>query len=221
MDEIALPYLADASYLNMNDVIHAALRRDFERLRAATAALEVGDTARVHALREAWDFIWGELHHHHITEDRLVWPFVLERDLVPRDLTDQMEAEHQRMAIACGRLSEAFRELEAQPTTAHLIALRAQLEFAVKVAEEHLVHEERDVMPVLEPHWGTPAWKVVEREMAKVSPFTAGGMMAWLQDGSDPVVHAALRRHFPAALLWAASNVFGRAYHRTVAPVWR
>jgi hemerythrin-like domain-containing protein len=212
---------SDVIHLNMNDVVHAAVRRDFVRLRAALAAVSVDDVDRVRDLRAAWEFIWGELHHHHVIEDRFVWPYVLQHGLLPADLIEQMEAEHQRMAVACGRLSVAFLDFLEKPSQARLLALRSSLEHAVQTADEHLIHEERDVMPALDDHWDAKSWRPVERQIRKVNPQLAGGMFAWLMDTDDEKVLAAIRAKFPQALLWTMSHVFGRAYHRTVAPAWR
>ena len=211
----------DGIHLTMNDIVHAAIRRDFVRLRTALAQVKVDDLERVRHLRSAWEFIWGELHHHHVIEDRYVWPYVLKYDLLPADLIEQMEAEHQRMAVACGRLSEAFYEFIAAPSSAHLIALRSQLEHAVRTAEEHLRHEEADVMPALAEHWDAKSWRPVERQIRQVNPRLAGGMFAWLLDTDDPLVGRAMEARFSKPLVWTMSRVFGRAYHRTVAPVWR
>lgn len=211
----------DVIHLNMNDIVHAALRRDFVRLRAALAAVSVVDVDRVRELRTAWEFIWGELHHHHVIEDRFVWPYVLSHGLLPRALTEEMEREHQRMAVACGRLSEAFYEFLAAPSQARLIALRSQLEHAVQTADDHLIHEEEDVMPALDDHWDAASWRPVERQIRKVNPRLAGGMFAWLLDTDDVRVRAALEDRFSAPLVWGMSRIFGRAYHRDVAPVWQ
>lgn len=212
---------SDVIHLNMNDIVHAAIRRDFVRLRASLAQVRVDDVDRVRELHTAWEFIWGELHHHHVIEDRYVWPYVLQHDLLPATLTEQMEAEHQRMAVACGRLSVAFGDFLEQPSPARLISLRSSLEHAVQTADEHLIHEEQDVMPALADHWNARSWRPVERQIRKVNPQLAGGMFAWLLDTDDVRVHRAMQARFPKPLVWTMSRVFGRAYHRTVAPVWR
>jgi hemerythrin-like domain-containing protein len=212
---------SDVIHLNMNDIVHAAIRRDFVRLRAALAEVRVEDVDRVRELHAAWEFIWGELHHHHVIEDRYVWPYVLHHDLLPRELIEQMEAEHQRMAVACGRLSVGFLDFTEAPSPARLISLRSSLEHAVQTADEHLIHEEQDVMPALDDHWDARSWRPVERQIRKVNPQLAGGMFAWLLDTDDVQVHRAMEARFPKPLVWTMSRVFGRAYHRTVAPAWR
>lgn len=211
----------DVIHLNMNDIVHSAIRRDFVRLRAALAEVRADDIERVRALRTAWEFIWGELHHHHVIEDRYVWPYVLKYDLVPPALVEQMEAEHQRMAVACGRLSVAFMDLLEAPSPTRLLALRSSLEHAVQTADEHLIHEETAVMPALDDHWDAKSWRPVERQIRKVNPQLAGGMFAWLLDTDDDRIHRTMAGRFPRVLIWTMSNVFGRGYHRTVAPVWR
>lgn len=211
----------DVIHLNMNDIVHAAVRRDFVRLRAALAAVGVDDVERVRELRAAWEFIWGELHHHHVIEDRFVWPYVLKHDLLPAALMEEMEHEHQRMAVACGRLSVAFLDFLEKPSQARLISLRSSLEHAVQTADEHLVHEERDVMPALDDHWDAKSWRPVERQIRKVNPQLAGGMFAWLLDTDDDRIRVAIQARFSRPLVWTMSRVFGRTYHRNVAPAWK
>jgi hypothetical protein len=46
-------------------------------------------------------------------------------------------------------------------------------------------------------------------------------MMAWLQDGGSPDAQAALRATIPPPLLFVLGRVFGRRYHKEIAPIWR
>ena len=53
------------------------------------------------------------------------------------------------------------------------------------------------------------------------SQVTAGRFFAWLTDGMDPGNRDCLRSTVPAPVLAVLSKVFGRQYHREIAPVWR
>ncbi len=49
----------------MNQIIHAAVRRDLARTESALRALREGDTARAAEIQRAWGALWGQLRHHH------------------------------------------------------------------------------------------------------------------------------------------------------------
>ena len=53
----------------MNQIIHAAARRDVTRTEQALRTLPDGDTARAREIRTAWRNLVRELTHHHEAED--------------------------------------------------------------------------------------------------------------------------------------------------------
>ena len=87
--------------MSMNKVIHAAVRRDLDRFLAALSAFPEGDAARAADLGRAWANFDAFLTDHHEGEHEIAWPH-LERAGVPRELLDQMDAEHEVMAGAAG-----------------------------------------------------------------------------------------------------------------------
>nr|MBA3782423.1 hemerythrin domain-containing protein [Nocardioides sp.] len=94
--------------LSMNQIIHAAVRRDVARIEHALRALRAGDGARARQLQQAWQNLVRELTHHHEAEDQLVWPFLLSRGL-DAELMGAMEGEHAAMKNA---LAEAGRAID-------------------------------------------------------------------------------------------------------------
>ncbi|WP_295659102.1 hypothetical protein, partial [uncultured Nocardioides sp.] len=58
--------------LSMNQIIHAAVRRDVARTEHALRAFREGDAARARQLQRAWQNLVRELTHHHEAEDRLI-----------------------------------------------------------------------------------------------------------------------------------------------------
>ncbi|KGN31731.1 hypothetical protein N802_03120 [Knoellia sinensis KCTC 19936] len=207
--------------MNMNEIIHAAVRRDFGRFESALRSFPDGDGARARQLRRAWATIDRQLHHHHRTEDAYVWPYVRSLGVADPALLDAMESEHQAMAAGLDAATSALDALVADPTSAVALAGADAVAETTRVTVSHLDHEENDVMPVITERMETPEWKAVERQLRKGSPFFAGELFAWLQDGGDPVVLDALADTVPAPVRFILSKGFGRSYHREVAPVWQ
>ena len=68
----------------MNQIIHAAVRRDVARTEQALRALRDGDGARARQIQVAWRNLVRELTHHHEAEDELLWPFLQSRGVDAR-----------------------------------------------------------------------------------------------------------------------------------------
>ena len=88
----------------MNQIIHAAVRRDVTRTEQALRTLPDGDTARAREIQTAWRNLVRELTHHHEAEDEHVWPFLQSRGVDPT-LLEQMESEHVAMKQALASVS--------------------------------------------------------------------------------------------------------------------
>jgi hemerythrin-like domain-containing protein len=207
--------------MNMNEIIHAAVRRDLARMEGALRSFPEGDLQRAEQLQRAWASLWEQLHHHHRSEDAYVWPYVRRLGVLDPDLVDQMEAEHAAMAEAMTAATGAIEALVASPTVDAARAAADQVAEAARVTDEHLQHEESAVMPTIMERQETPEWKAVEKQLRKAPPLLAGRMFAWVQDGAGPEEVAALRATVPTPVLFVFSRVLGRSYHRDVAPAWR
>lgn len=212
-----------ASKLNMNDLVHAAVRRDLNRMEAALRAFPDGDVKRAQDLNRAWAALWNQLHHHHTGEDTYIWPYVrgLGADVLDPVLLDSMEAEHEAMAESMEAATGAIEALTADPSATRAAAAVEAVAHAHAVTDQHLVHEETEVVPAIMAREHTPEWKAVEKNLRKGGAKQGGEMFAWLQDGATPEVKQALTAMVPPPVLFILSRVFGRAYHREVAPVWR
>lgn len=214
-------YLRNVAEMNMNEIIHTAVRRDLARFESALRAFPDGDRARAHQLRRAWVTLDRQLHHHHESEDAYVWPYVRDLGVVDPALLDAMESEHRAMGAGLDAVSEALAGLTTEPTADRAAAAADTVAESARVTDAHLVHEEQDVMPIIVDREQTPEWKAVERNLRKGGPAMAGELFAWLADGGDPRALASLRATVPPPVQFVLSRFFGRAYHREVAPVWR
>ncbi|TKJ32635.1 hemerythrin domain-containing protein [Blastococcus sp. CCUG 61487] len=206
--------------MTMNRVIHAAVRRDLDRLSAALGALQDGDRPRAQALDRAYRNLRNELTHHHEGEDTYIWPMLAGAG-VDRDLLAAMESEHHTMAEALAETAGTMQALASSGSAADAATARASVERTREVVERHLRHEESELEPYLHRVEDTPEWHAVEKKLRSQPPRVAGPFFAWLTDGMSDEHRAFLKATVPTPVVTVFSRVFGRRYHREVAPTWR
>lgn len=206
--------------MSVNQVIHAAVRRDVARTEQALRALPDGDRARARELQRAWQNLVRELTHHHESEDAMVWPFLLSRG-VDADLMRAMEGEHGAMKVALADVSRAIDGVVADPTSGHAREAADVVARSNAVIDAHLEHEEKDVEPLLAAYEGDPEWKAVAKKLRPAKISDAGSALAWMQDGAGDRERTALRANIPGPVLAVITSVFGRRYRREVAPTWQ
>ena len=204
----------------MNRVIHAAVRRDLDRLSTALDQLPDGDRARGRALQRAYENLRTELTHHHEGEDTHIWP-MLATVGVDQRLLDTMESEHSAMAEALARTGAAMAAVAASGSAADTAVARVSVERTREIVEQHLRHEETELEPQLVPHHDSPAWRAVEKQLRNQPPAVAGRFFAWLTDGMSEEHRRFLRGTVPAPVVTVLARVFGRRYYREIAPVWQ
>jgi len=206
--------------LTMNRVIHAAVRRDLDRLDGALGSMADGDRPRAQALDRAYRNLHDELHHHHVGEDTHIWP-MLAAVGVDRQLLDTMESEHHAMAEALTETRSAMAAVALSGSRADAAAARDSLRRTREVTERHLQHEETELEPLLAPHYDSPEWKAVEKRLRSQPLPVAGRFFAWLTDGMSEENRAVLKASVPTPVVTVLSRVFGRRYYKEVAPTWR
>jgi hemerythrin-like domain-containing protein len=204
----------------MNRVIHAAVRRDLERLSAALDDLADGDRPRAQALERAYANLRQELTHHHEGEDTYIWPMCAAVG-IDQGLLDEMESEHHVMAEALADTSAAMSTVAGTGSRADAAAARASVVRTREVVERHLRHEEAELEPALNPFLDSPEWKAVEKKLRSQPPGVAGRFFAWVTDGMSDEHRAFLKKTVPTPVVTVLARVFGRRYYKTVAPVWR
>jgi len=206
--------------MTMNRLIHAAVRRDLDRLSAALEKLPENDRARAQELQRAFANLRRELTQHHEGEDTYIWPMLSKLGVDP-DLLATMEAEHHAMAGALAETDTAMAALARTGSAADAAAARASVARTREVVNQHLAHEETDLEPQLHRHEHTPEWKAVEKRLSRQPPGVAGPFFAWLTDGMTDENRAFLRKTVPAPVVSLLAKLFGRRYNREIAPVWR
>ena len=147
--------------------IHDALRRDLARI------------VRSDTRTEGWNLFEKMLLVHHEIEDEMLWP-VAREDVVGKsadlELLDQMTSEHAAIRPLLERLDQALAR-GGSPEPA-----RSEVERHVL---EHLAHEERDALPLLDRTLTEEQWTAFEGASARRMGPDMEWYVPWLLDGAD------------------------------------
>ncbi|MXG89226.1 hemerythrin domain-containing protein [Nocardioides flavescens] len=181
-------------------VMHHAFRRDLPRFTAAARSTPLDDAATWSALRRRWDDFARELHHHHTKEDEAIWPLLLERVDAAGDheahavLTD-MEAEHSAIDPLLAQVEQSLADLTStRPQTEHRDSLARAFAGLTELLDQHLAHEERAAIPVIQERISAEEWAHLEKTALRASgtPKQMMFLLAWAAEGMPDEVLARL-----------------------------
>ncbi len=201
----------------MNTIIHAAFRRDLDRLVGALETFPAGSRGRADQIATTWRNFAHQLERHHDDEETLFWPAFRELG-VDESLMTELEGEHGAMIAALDRATDAMRAFDSDPSAPHTATAHMALAHLRDVLLAHLAHEERDLEPWTAEQVGTPQVKAAQKAVRKLHP--PGPFLSWLDDDADPGTRAALRHEVPAPVLFVMTKVGGRRYRKEIASVW-
>jgi Hemerythrin HHE cation binding domain len=178
---------ADIAFMR---ALHAALRRDLSRLK--DVAGQLGGAAAPRTVLAGWDEFRAQLENHHSAEDDDLWP-VLRGELSDAgDLAavDAMVEEHQHLPAALAAMDAAMRGGGG---------LAEPVEALSSVLLDHLAHEERDVLPLIEQHMTEAQWRMFLRtERSRRSARERPDFLAWILDQASDRDAAAVLGEMPA-----------------------
>jgi hypothetical protein len=178
---------ADVGFMR---ALHAALRRDLSRLRQVAGQLD-GSAAAPPTVLAGWDAFRAQLDNHHAAEDDDLWP-VLRRELSdPGELAsvDAMVEEHRHIPPALAAVDAALRG--GGDLTDPVGRLSA-------VVLDHLAHEEREVLPLLEEHLTQAQWRAfLHEERNRRPPRERPEFLTWILDDAGEQEAAAVLTEMP------------------------
>jgi hypothetical protein len=143
--------------------MHRGFRRDLENFARAVSVTPVDDAVTWAALARRWTLFASILHHHHSGEDAGLWPLLLDRvdatgDAEARRTLEAMAAEHGVIDPLLDRCAAGFRRMTVTPGAATREALARDVAAAQDHLGEHLAHEERDAMALVQRHLTQEEW---------------------------------------------------------------
>ena len=197
--------------MTMMYAMHAALRRELDRIARVTART---DDDPQHVLRTAagWQMFKSYLQVHHTTEDDMLWPPMrkaLADDSDGAALLDAMEAEHSAIDPLLAAIDAALADRDSGPhrvgelTDALASALRG-----------HLDHEEAEGLTLIDATVTEEQFQAFGTEHGKRIGGDAPRYLPWMLDGATPEVTATVLDRFPAPLQQAYRDQWQPAYTR-------
>jgi hemerythrin-like domain-containing protein len=190
---------ADVGYMR---AMHDALRRDMDRLEAAA-----GDArSATRDYEPDWHEIRARLERHHSAEDDDLWP-ILRRHLTVADErheVDRMIEEHQGLAIAITDVDRAFSTREAAVPAISALG---------RTLRDHLDHEERTVLPMLERHLSRAEWRgFLITERRKTPLRERHEFLGWVLDDANPADTEAVLSELPPPGRFVYRHIIGPRY---------
>jgi len=203
----------------LNTVIHAAVRRDLQRIDAALERFPPDSRPRAGQLTSAWEHLSYQLHRHHTDEEEFFWPAFHELG-VDTTIVDELQGEHDQMVKALAGADTTMKDFGTDPSPGNAKAARRAIIELHRILSDHLAHEEREMEPFSVAHKATKQHKAAEAAARKAHTEGAGTFFAWLSDDCDADAARALRREVPAPVLFVLTRLGGRHYRRRIATAW-
>jgi hypothetical protein len=193
-------------------VLHRGMRVDSARLAKAVAEVDEPErTARARQLHRWYDGFVGELHAHHVVEDELFFPALVERVSMFEHQIGRIDAEHSYLDAAMDRTRRALGRL-GDPTMSWPDASRRAVNCTAELhelLENHLDFEDEHVLPLFVEHFGADEYGILDARAAKAVafgqlPFT----IPWAMANADPLEQESLLEGAPLVfkLLWWATR---------------
>jgi len=203
----------------MNGVIHAALRRDLERI---AIVVEGPDLTRERLRAVGAHVLWlmELLHSHHTTEDERLFPMVREGNPDAGPLLDTMVAEHDAIAAGVTALEEAGRRAEAGDEGAGE-ALGEAVAGLRRILDPHLEHEERSLSPIVPDSVTEEQWAAFEKgNVEGRKPPELAFQGHWMLDNLDPGGVAVVKKQVPAVPRFVMLTFLGGPYRKRRDACW-
>ncbi|MEU7827036.1 hemerythrin domain-containing protein [Catellatospora sp. NPDC049111] len=157
-------------------VIETTLAHDVYR-RSTTLLTDAAGNAPLTALRTLRDFIVANLHHHHETEDHILWATLATVDPEAARALEDLGFEHEQ-------LDAALQTLAQVPLTEEVDrwALADAAAAVCDLVHTHMAHEEPILLPALRKHLSEQAWEDFARQVMATSPTEGAELMIGFLD---------------------------------------
>jgi hemerythrin-like domain-containing protein len=203
----------------MNQLVHAGLRRDVNRIREVAQQPLTSERREALARRVGW--LVEFLHHHHTSEDEAIWPVAMRKQPQLSGLMKAMEAEHRVMSAAADTLRDAAAAYARDGSESRRQALVDAVEGVRNTCLPHLEHEETVAVPQLVQILDDREWAQVDKRFRRgVSLKDLGWIVMWLLDDLDPADVHFLRGQLPGPVLLFLTWRWGRSYDREASLAW-
>ena len=166
--------------------MHAAFRRDIAHLAHAASRPtgDLEDPTQRNAVLAGWEVFKSQLHNHHAAEDDDLWPR-MRQHLADRPddvaVLDAMEDEHHHIIPLLNEIDSAFvdRDHGHERLGDAVDALATRL-------PEHLAHEERDALPLVDRALTAKDWRSFTAQQRRKNGMRgAAQLFPWMLDSAS------------------------------------
>ncbi|WP_068278131.1 hemerythrin domain-containing protein [Aldersonia kunmingensis] len=139
-------------------IVHNTFRRHFSALPGLVRGVADGDVERAQRVVSFVEELSTGLHHHHTTEDEMMWPLLLDRAPTDSALILRMEEQHERIAELNERAqAQAARFAETADWGVREDLAKTLTELSARL-DEHMGEEEQHILPVVETVMSVEEW---------------------------------------------------------------
>jgi hemerythrin-like domain-containing protein len=203
-------------------VVHRVFRREFALMPAMLTTVEGGDVQRSAVVGAHAAEVLSTLHHHHSTEDELLWPRLHQRTALPGDELDRMRLQHDRIAGLLDEIGTTLPRWTAEAGVTDRERLGELFGQASIAIDEHLREEETSVLPVVERHITAQEWQELSaRGMSSLPPARLSVFLGHILEEATPAERAAFLSKLPEPGRQAFDLVGEPTYRREVAELRR
>jgi hypothetical protein len=203
-------------------VVHRVFRREFGLMPAMFATVGAGGIQRSAVVGAHAAEVVSTLHHHHSTEDELLWPRLSRAAALPGDELDRMEHQHAEIARVLDEVGAILPRWTTDAGPADRQQLGELFRQASVAIDEHLNEEETKVLPVVERYITAEQWQEVSaRGMSSLPPARLSVFLGHILEEATTAERAAFLSKLPEPGREAFHLVGEPTYRREVAELRR
>jgi len=198
-------------------VVHRVFRRELPAASELVRRVTVGDRRRAELVAGHVELLVAGLHMHHVGEDEVLWPRLLERASPSTGLVEMMQEQHQLVDQHTERVAALLTDWRRGAGAAEGRRLADALDLLSSTLLEHLDLEEREVVPLIAQHITAAEWNTLgEHGRDEMSFRQAPLMFGSLLEEADQRERAMMLDPLPAPLRWYLTTFGARRYERYI-----
>jgi hemerythrin-like domain-containing protein len=199
-------------------LVHRVFCREFRLLPLMVRGVAEEDTEAADRISRHLREMVDALHHHHQSEDELLWPRLVQRTPVDAGLVGRMEAPHAIIGEILRRVNPVTSAWRSTASAGDRDALAADLAELHTRLEEHLDEEEQHILPIVgQTITGTEWAELAERGFAAMPKRRALVFLGHILESASPAERSRFLGRVPPPVRLLYRLVGKRAFTRETA----
>lgn len=195
-------------------MIHTVFRREFGLMPALVRSVPAGDVDRAAVIADHVSLVDNLLHHHHSTEDKYIWPKLLDRvatELEP--VVHVMENQHEDIHKLNAEVVAALDVWRGTADPAHGEMVAGTIDRLIPLLFEHLGLEEERVVPLIAQHITAAEWnEMVSDGALDIDPEVMPVIFGMAMYEGDPEIIADTIKQMPPEVQPVIADIGAKAY---------